>query len=472
MEREILYIKIARTIEEQIVNETLRIGDKLPSLRSLQQMYKVSLNTIKHAFYELESKSLIESRPRAGYFVSMASKRKVSLTEISEPLMNEKSNRVEELTRKIFEISLDRSIRQFSLGIPDDSLLPIAKLNKSMIKAMNSLVGSGTAYEPAQGNINLRRNVAKWSLVLEGKLGENDLVTTLGTMNALFYCLNAVTKRGDTIATESPVYFGILRLAHSMGLHVIELPTHPITGLELDALQSVIHKVKAVCLTANFSNPLGSLMPDENKRKLVDMLTYYNVPLIEDDLFGNLYFGGTRPKPCKFFDEAGIVMWCGGVSKTLAPGYRVGWVAPGKFKDNIIWQKLTQTISLPSLQQEAIADFLEYGRYDHHLRSFRNNLHSNCLKFQRAIEAYFPDNTKVSQPQGGYFLWMELDQQIDTAALLNLAIKQKISFVPGRMFTQHNQFNNCLRLNFALKWDAGVEHDLKRLGTFVKHVTR
>ncbi len=467
MAKEILYLKIAKTIEGQILSETLRIGDKLPSLRSVQKIYNISLNTAKQAFLELESKSLIESRPKSGYYVSNTFQRRFALPSISKPKLSQKENTPEKLTHKVFEALRNKEIRQFSLGVPEESLLPIAKLNKGMARAMRDIQGSGTGFEPAQGSVNLRRNIAKWSLVMEGKLAEDDIVTTLGTMNAIFYCLNAVTKPGDTIATESPVYFGILQLAKSMGLHVIELPTHPVTGVDLDALKKNIPKINAVCLITNFSNPLGSMMPDSNKRPLVEMLTHHNIPLIEDDLFGNLFFGEARPKPCKVFDEAGIVMWCGGVSKTLAPGYRVGWVAPGKFKDKIIWQKLVQTVAMPSIFQEVIADFMEHGRYDHHLRGLRQTLHTNCLKYQCAIEDYFPENTKISQPQGGMFVWLELDKRINTSEIFDIAIKQKISFAPGRLFTQHNQFNNCMRLNFALKWSHELESDLKRLGKIV-----
>ncbi|MGE9314195.1 PLP-dependent aminotransferase family protein [Niabella sp. CJ426] len=468
MARNTLYLKIAKIIEEQILSDTLRIGDRLPSLRSIQTLYNVSLNTATKAFVELESRSLIESRPRSGYFVSKTSKRKLSLPSVSKPKFSGKEKNPEDLFNKVFDTLRYKDIRQFSLGIPDQSLLPIAKLNKSVIKMTRSMEGCGTVIEPVQGSINLRRNIAKWSMVLEGKISEDDLVTTAGTMSAVFYCLRAVTQPGDYIATESPTYFGILRLAQSMGLNIIELPTHPVTGIDIAALEKVIHKIKACCLVNNFSNPLGSLMPDENKKQLVKLLTHHQVPLIEDDLFGNLYFGESRPKPCKAFDEEGIVMWCGGVSKTLAPGYRVSWVAPGKFKEHIIMQKLLQTVSMPSLYQEVIADFLEFGRYDHHLRMIRHTLHTNCLRFQRAIEEYFPANTRISQPQGGFFLWLELDPRIDTAGLFDTAIRQKLSFAPGRMFTQRNQFNNCMRLNFALQWDDRLEFDLKRLGKIVK----
>lgn len=469
MKKEVLYLKIAKVVEEQIASGTLKLGEKLPSIRSVQKLYNVSINTVKQAFLELESKSLIESRPRSGYFVSKTSQRKFSLPSVGKLNPKHSEQPSEDLISKVFDTLNSKDITQFSLGVPDKSLLPIAKLNKGIINAVRNLEDGGTSYEPVQGSINLRRTVAKWSLVLEGKLTEDDLVTTSGTMNAIFNCLMAVTSTGDTIAVESPAYFGILQIVKSLGLKAIEIPSHPITGVDLDEVKKVLPQLKACCFISNFSNPLGSLMPDEHKKELVKMLTEHNIPLIEDDIYGNLFFGTSRPKPCKAFDEAGIVMWCGSVSKTLAPGYRVGWVAPGKFKEKIIRQKLSQIVSTPSLYEEVIADFMEHGRYDHHLRTFRNKLYVNCLQFQRAIEDYFPDGTKISQPQGGFMLWLELDQRIDTAELYGRAIQKKISFAPGRMFTQYNQYNNCMRLNFALEWNNKVNSDLKRLGNIVKN---
>lgn len=469
MAREVLYQKIANTIEGQIASETLKIGDKLPSIRMVQKIYEVSLNTVKQAFLELESKSLIESRPKSGYYVSRSFNRRLAVPSVSTPKLSEKAYQPEDLINRVFDTLTDRSITRFSLGVADNSMVPIAKLNKSVIKVLRTMDDSATAYEPVQGSVNLRRNISKWSFVWGGQLVEDDIVTTSGALNAIFHCLLAVTKPGDCIAIESPIYFGILRMIQSMGLKIIELPTNPTTGIEIEALKKVIPKIKVCLLVSNFNNPMGSCMPDEHKREVVRMLAAHHVPLIEDDLYGDLYFGTSRPAPCKLYDEEGLVMWCGSFSKTLAPGYRVGWVAPGKFKDKIIRQKMLQTISNPPLQAEAIADFLEHGRYDHHLRTLRSKLYSNCLQYQRAVEDYFPDCTKISKPQGGFVLWLELDQCIDTATLYETAIKHKISFAPGRMFTQHNQFNNCMRLNFGLKWDKQLDFDLKKLGQIVKN---
>ncbi|WP_246101272.1 aminotransferase-like domain-containing protein [Pedobacter westerhofensis] len=469
MRKEALYLKISRIIEEQILSETLKIGDKLQSIRSVQKIYNVSLNTVKQAFLELESKSLIESRPKSGYYVSKISQRRFSLPSFSTLKSSDKENHPEDLISKVFNTLTDKNITQFSLGVPHQNLLPIAKLNKSLVKTLSTLSDGGTSYEPVAGNINLRRSIAKWSTVWEGKLNEDDIVTTSGTMNAIFNCLMAVTQPGDTVAIESPVYFGIIQIIKSLGLKAIEIPTHPVTGIDLDSLKTELPNINACCIISNFSNPLGCLMPDENKKELVRMLSEYDIPLIEDDLYGNLYFGSSSPKPCKAYDEAGIVMWCSSVSKTLAPGYRVGWVAPGKYKEKLIRQKFLQTISTPTLYQEVVADFMEHGRYDHHLRNFRKSLYANCLQYQRAIEDYFPDNTSISQPQGGFMLWLELDKRVDTAKLFDTALRQNISFAPGRMFTQHNQYDNCMRLNFALEWNDKLDKDLQRLGAMVKN---
>lgn len=469
MSKDVLYLKIANAVTEQIKSETLQFGDRLPSLRSAQKLYNVSLNTVKQAYMELESRSLVESRPKYGYYVSQTSQRKLALPSVAKMKVSEGENTPEDLIGKVFGTIAGTDVTQFALGIPGKSLLPVAQMKKCMINVMKGKHDSGTNYEPVQGSEKLRREIAKWSIVMEGKITEDDLVITSGAMNGVYNCLMAVTKPGDCVAVESPVYFGILQAIQLLGLKAVEIPTHPITGIDLDALKKVLPKLSACCFVVNYNNPLGFQMPDENKKELVKMLTEHNVPLVEDDVYGNIYFGAGRPKPCKFYDEAGIVMWVGSVSKTLAPGYRVGWVAPGKFKEKIIRQKLVQTVSSPSLFSDVIADFLEHGRYDHHLRMFRKKLYANYLQIQKSVTEYFPDNTKISEPKGGFMLWLELDKRICTEDLYDEAVSQKVNFAPGRMFSQYNQYQNCMRLNYALEWTDRVESDLEKLGKMIKN---
>lgn len=468
--QDLLYLTIARSIEQQIAKEVLKVGDKLPSIRVVCRQHGVSMGTAQSAYHELEKKSLIESRPQSGFYVSNSFKRKLEMPATSRP-----DNKINPGTPTgTFGNGYAQEIRKgtilFSRGAPAPELLPIAKLNKSVVKAIRELPGSGTTYESSEGNDNLRRQIAKWSFSWKGNLSEKDILTTSGCINAISHCLMALTQRGDSIAVESPCFYGILQLAQSLGLKVIELPTSPQTGIDLDALRSTVAKRKiTLCLfVSNFSNPLGSLMPDEHKKEAVKLLQQYNIPLIEDDLYGDLYFGNNRPACCKSFDESGMVLLCNSVSKTLAPGYRVGWVAPGRFYDQVSRIKSLNSLYCTTITHEVIASFLENGRYEAHLRKLRHTLHTNYLQFVRVINQHFPEGTKIGRPQGGLSLWVELAPHIDTGELYHAALSSKISISPGNLFTLQRQFTHHMRLSYGMQWSDSVEKGLQLLGKLTK----
>ncbi|MDH6253744.1 DNA-binding transcriptional MocR family regulator [Chryseobacterium sp. H1D6B] len=468
MSKEFLYTEITNGIASQIRGGALKAGDKLPSVRTLCQEHQISMNTAKRVFLELESQSLVESKPQSGYFVSKLLSVKLPLSEVSRPSLIANNNEPDELISKVYENMGKKDITFFSIGIPSGDLLPQAKLKKEIINATRELKEGGTEFEELQGNLKLRRIIALRSLPWGGNFNENDLVTTNGGMNALSFCLMALGKPGDTIAIESPCYPGILQLANGLGLRVLELPTHPTTGIEIDALKKAIPKINICLLIPNFNAPLGSCMSDENKKEVVRLLAENNIPLIEDDVYGDLYFGPNRPKCCKSFDKEGNVLYCSSISKTLAPGYRVGWIAPGKYKDKILKLKLLHATSSITIVNEAVANFLKTGRYEKHLHQLRRTLQNNYQNYVQTIAAYFPEGTKTSRPQGGLSLWVEFDKSIQTRALYNLAIKQNISIAPGRMFTLQDQFENCMRLCIGLPWSEDIQLKLKQLGNLAK----
>lgn len=465
-----VYLRIAGVIEKQILNRTLCTGDKLPSLRTICRQYGVSQNTALNAYHHLETKMLIETRPQSGYYVRYSGNRLLSVPKITQPSTIASYGDEELMISKVYGSLGERSSMALALGTPANELLPIAKLNKTLIEATRKLSGSGVTSDKVEGNERLRRQIARWAFAMECNLSHDDLIITNGCLNALSYCMMAVTQKGDTVAMESPVSFGMLQLAQALGVKVLELPTHPHTGVDLNAFEDVLKRkrVKASLLISNFSNPLGYCMPDSHKKKAVELSELYNVPLIENDINADIYFGQHRPKSCKTFDKSGIVFWCGSVSKSLAPGYRVGWVAPGQFKEKILRLKLSLAIASPSITQEVIAGFLETGRYENHLRKLRHTLHGNYLRLTNAITDYFPEGTLASQPQGGFVLWLELPGKINTTDLYERAIRQKISFAPGRIFTHQDQYNNCLRLNYGLVWDDQLDRSLQTLGKMAK----
>ncbi|GAA4467461.1 PLP-dependent aminotransferase family protein [Nemorincola caseinilytica] len=465
------YLLISGNIEQQIMSRVLKIGDKLPSVRMLSDQHEISVSTALQAYYHLEGKGLIESRPQSGYYVRFDPSRSPRKVEKSMPHQEIKTKEVETIIGEVYDDFVSPDVVRFSLSVPAPEILPLARLNKAMMQALRDLPANGTQYEQVQGNGLLRRQVARWSLEWGGHLQPDDIVTTAGCMNAIAYCLMAITKPGDTIAVESPVYFGTLRFARSIGLNVLELPTDPDTGVDPDDVKRALrnHNIKACFFVTNFSNPLGYCMPDEQKEAMVRLLSQHGVPLIEDDLYGDVYFGRSRPRSCKSFDEEGNVLWCSSISKTLAPGYRVGWVAPGKYLKQVKHLKLYHSITSPTAQQEAIASFLATGRYEHHLRKLRQTLHANSLRFIQAIGEYFPPGIKMSDPKGGFILWVELDKHIDTYQLYREAMQHKISIAPGAMFSLHDRYQNCLRLSYGMQWTPQVDRALRKLGELIRN---
>lgn len=466
------YIDVSDRIEKLIENGVLKVGDKLLSVRALSKEQGISLSTAFQSYYHLESKGLIEARPQSGYYVKFSREHILDLPKASEPPEDAVPVSVDEMISSVYHDLNNEKLIHFSLGVPSIDLLPAAKLNKSVTQAIRDSKTSCMQYEHIQGNVNLRRQIARQAFNWSGTPNEDDIVVTAGCVEALSLCIKATTKPGDAVAIESPTYFAIFQVMESHGLKVVEIPTDPITGIDLNYLEQAIPKfdIKACLFVNNFNNPLGSCMPDENKKHLVEMLAKKEIPLIEDDIYGEMYFGKNRPKTCKTYDKKGLVLHCSSFSKSLAPGYRIGWVIPGKFKEQIIRLKRMHTVATNTLSQAAIAHFLSNGRYELHLRHLRKALHTQSLRYIQAISEYFPDDTKMTRPQGGFALWLELNKKIDTYKLHKRALKQNIGIAPGQIFSSQARFENCLRLSYGEPWSTRIEDGIKTLGRLVKEM--
>ena len=465
-----LYLQVADGVEKMIADDILKIGDKLPSVRLLSEEYGISMGTAFQAYYHLEGKGLIESRPKSGYYVRFNFRRFPDLPKViqPEPISSEVS--VKETIASIYGDVASPIKMNFAIAVPDASLLPTAKINKSVIHALRKSKDHCIGYENTQGNIDLRKQIVKLAFNWGGKFKVDDIIVTSGCLEAINLCLRAVTQNGDTVAVESPNYFGIYQSLENMGLKVVEISSNPSTGLDIDCLEKSIDKfnIKACIVTPNFNNPSGSCMPEENKKRLVEVITKHNIALIEDDIYGELYFGRSRPRTCKYYDTKGLVMHCASLSKSLAPGYRIGWTIPGKFTEDVKQIKRISDISSPSLTQAAMAHFLGNGRYEYHLKNLRKALYTQYLKYTQAIIQYFPEGTKLSRPQGGFVLWVELPEKVNASKLRLEAMKHHISVVPGKIFSVRCNYNNFIRISFGKPWNEDMEYGLMMLGKMVK----
>jgi DNA-binding transcriptional MocR family regulator len=466
------YIEVAERIETLIQKKVMKVGDKLLSVRALSKEQGISLSTAFQAYYFLESKGLIEARPQSGYYIKYSPEHILHLPKVSDPIDEAVPVSVDEMINSVYiNLNSGENILNFSMAMPSIKLLPTAKLNKAVVQAIRESKSSCLNYEHIQGNASLRKQIARQAFNWGGTPSEDDIVVTAGAIEALSLCVKAITKPGDAVAIESPTYFAIFQVMESHGLNVVEIPTDPILGLDLDYLEQAIPRfdIKACLFVNNFNNPLGSCMPDDRKKRMVEMLAKKEIPLIEDDIYGELYFGKTRPKTCKSFDKKGLVLHCASFSKSLAPGYRVGWTIPGRFKDKVIRLKRMHTVSTNTLAQAAVANFLSNGRFELHLRHLRKALHTQSLRYIQAVSEYFPEDTCISRPQGGFTLWLEMNKKINAYKLHKRAVqKYNIGIAPGQIFSSQGLFENCFRLSYGEPWNDKIEEGIKTLGKMVR----
>ncbi|CAG9174713.1 HTH-type transcriptional regulator NorG [Cupriavidus pinatubonensis] len=461
------YEELAEDIAQSIHAGVLRLGDRLPSVRQASTGRGVSQSTVFQAYYLLEARGLIRARERSGYYVATGSRQLAPEAETpSAPVLESGPVDVSELVFKVLESTMRRDVVPFGSAFPSPLLFPMQRLAKTMATTVQKLDPWSSVDDLTPGNANLRRQIALRYLADGLTVQADEIVVTNGALEALNLCLMAVTRPGDAVVIESPTFYAALQALERCGLSAIEVPTHPREGMELGALEQALqrHRPKACWLMTNFQNPLGSLMPDAKKQALVELLARYEVPLIEDDVYGELYFGTRRPTPAKAFDKAGLVMHCASFSKCLAPGYRVGWAAPGRFARDVARLKLTTTLAGSAPAQVAIAAYLEKGGYDRHLRQLRHALMLRQDAVAQAVARHFPPGTRATRPAGGYFLWIELPEDTDTLALQQLALSHGISIAPGPIFSARHSFRNCLRLNYGHEWDKRAETALATLG--------
>jgi DNA-binding transcriptional MocR family regulator len=465
-----LYEELAEEIARQIAVNVLRPGDRLPSVRQTCKTRRLSPSTVFQAYYLLESRGVIRSIPRSGWFVNPPFSTQASEPATSTPPEGAHLVEITELVYGILSSAKFRQIVPFGSAFPSPLLFPLDDLRRALSSSTRKLDAWSTLDDLPPGNERLRRQIAKRYLMQGLEVGLDEIVLTQGAMDALNLCLEAVTRPGDAVVVESPCFYGALQALERLGLKAIEVPTQPREGVELSALSHILEtqRPKACWLMTNFQNPLGCTLPREKKRALVELLSHHEVPLIEDDVYGELYHDNDGPSSAKTFDRRGLVMHCSSFSKTLAPGYRVGWVAGGRFAQDVRRLKLMTSISGSVPTQAALAEYLQQGSYDRHLRHLRETLKRQKEALVASVTQHFPVGTRLTRPDGGYFIWVDMPwEAADVLVVYRAALSNRISIAPGPMFSNHGGFGNCLRLNFSHPWTPQTEKAIATLGRLV-----
>ncbi|OLO13038.1 GntR family transcriptional regulator [Chromohalobacter japonicus] len=464
------YQHLAEALESSILSGALHAGDRLPSIRAASISRNVSPTTVFKAYYLLEAKGLIRARDRSGFYVvGPESTRPPEIEMTSAPDERVFNVDVSDRVLQVLGATMRRDLVPLGSALPSPELYPIPRLSQVMASTLPKLSVWHTVDDLSPGSAQLRHAISLRYHADGMQVYADDLVVTNGALEALNICLGVVTQPGDAVIVESPTFYAALQALERNHLRAIEVSTHPRDGIDLEAMERAIQRYKpAACwLMTNFQNPLGSLMPEDKKRDLVALLQRYALPMIEDDVYGELYFDSRRPLPAKAFDQEGLIMHCSSFSKSLAPGWRVGWVAGGRYTQHIMRDKLSLSLSASAPAQVALSAYLSRSGFDRHLRTLRHRFEwqRNCML--QAITAHFPEGTRTTYPAGGYFLWVELPKCVDTSRLHQMALAEGISIAPGSIFSSHERFHHCLRLNYGHPWDERLQTGMEILGRLI-----
>lgn len=469
--KKFLYELIADEIELKIHQKAFKPGEKLPAIRELHNRLNKSITTISKAYEILELKGLITARDRSGYFVKVNTqynlKKPGKSRSDSAPKLIHRSGIVEEVLDSLG----DESKTQLGVAYISPKLFPISQYSKILKNLTHKEIRKTIVFDKPQGILSLRQQISLRYLNLVNSVGPEDIIITNGCTEALAICLMTLLQKGDIVAIEVPSFYGIFTILENMGIFVIEIPTDPEHGVDYDALKQEVEskEIKCCILNSNFQNPLGSLMSDEKKEKVVHLLNDHNIPLIEDDIYADLFFEKQRPFPLKYYDKKNLVLTCSSFSKTLAPGLRVGWIIPGKnFYNAILKVKSGMSISTSTLDQYILAKFIETGRYEKHLRRFRNMLRKQLHLVLDAISKYFPKGIRMVVPKGGFLLWIQLPKGVNSVDLYRKLLTKNIIILPGPVCSSSEGFEEYIRLSCGSPFDDAMENALKAIGKQIK----
>jgi DNA-binding transcriptional MocR family regulator len=438
------YLKLAKSFEHQLRSGALRVGDRLPSVRELRDAHRVSMATAVGCYLWLERQGYVRARPKSGFYVSRA--------PIPDGPVPAPTTRMKGPLPVRGHVEASHGVPGGALDLApatvSPALLPMNRLNRSLRLALSAFTDNAVRSEAPAGNLRLRRQLARLVFRQGGSCSPEDLVITSGVTEALNLAVRAVAKPGDVVAVESPGCFGILRALDALRMRAIEIPHVPDEGPDRRLLARAAEKydVKAVLLNVTCHNPTGDCVPDRAKEELVRFAATRGIALVEGDTFGELVFDGHRPRTLKAFDTTGIVLQCESLSHYVAPGFNVGWLFAGRWHAEVLRLKSFTNLGIATLPQLALAEFLESGGFEKHLKRLRVALWQSVEAARQEVLRTFPPGTRVSRPRGGFVLWIELPEGYAGEAVRRAAADAGVLILAGPVFSPTGQYARCIRI--------------------------
>ena len=373
--------------------------------------------------------------------------------------------------RELLKLTEQPEIISFAGGLPAPELFPIEEMKQVCLKVLDTDGRAALQYSPTEGYLPLRKIISERMKSSKVEVPAEDILITSGSQQGLEFSGKVFLDEGDTVICESPTYLGALNAFMSYVPNFVEVEMDQ-DGMKMDELEKALKanpNAKFIYTIPDFQNPSGITMSLERRKRIVELAVKYNIPIVEDNPYGELRFEGERLPAIKHFDTTGIVAFLGTFSKTFSPGLRVGWVAASpEVVRKYVLVKQGADLQCNSMSQRETAAFVQMFDIDKHISKIIEVYRRRRDLMIGTMEKEFPKNVKFTYPSGGLFTWVELPEGIDAADVLKLALEEKVAFVPGGSFYPNGGNENHFRLNYSCMPEDKIVEGITRLGKVLK----
>lgn len=476
-----LYQQICQSLRDAIVAGELAEGTRLPTERALARELGVNRTTVMNAYNELASEGLIEGHVGRGTLVRRSYRRMedpfyeeeapawlFGLASNEEVALGADAHVLSEIT----SIGERREIISLATAEPGLDLLPTALLQKVIAESLSEGRQNALGYCPVEGLQSLRRAIAMRMHRRGVAVDLQHVLILSGSTQGIGLIGRLLLRPGDEVVVEVPTYLGAIQTFRALGARVIGVPTDS-DGMRVDLLESILARrsPRLIYTLPTFQNPTGAVLSSERRRRLLLLARRYQIPILEDDPYGEIYFEGQEPQPLKALDTHGHVLYLSTFSKILAPGLRVAWLAgPEQMIERLSLHKQVFDLNTNALGQWAVSEILRRDLLDEHLETLRQHYRQKLDLTLQAIHDYWPAEVRVNRPAGGFHLWCRLPGDIRARTLLREAAQEQVAFVIGEPFHVDGGGQHAFRLSFAPPPDEQITEGIKRIGNAMRRI--
>ncbi len=470
-----LYRQICESLREAILSGRLAEGTRLPTERALAKELGVNRTTVMNAYNELASEGLIEGHVGRGTTVKRSylyaedeqpepdmPSWLFGLAEGEESVLGSDARVLSEMTAQ----DPQEEMISLAVGAPAYDLLPVEPIRQIIASRLANARQSALGYSPVEGLPELRRAIAARMRKRGAMVDAQNILILSGSTQGIGLIGRFLLNPGDEVVVEVPTYLGAVQAFRALGARVIGVPTDQ-EGMRVDLLELILARrtPRFIYTLPTFHNPTGSVLSLERRKRLLQLARRYQIPILEDDAYGEIYFGEKEPQPLKALDTHGHVLYLSTYSKILAPGLRVAWLAaPESVIERLALHKQIFDLNTNAISQWLVTELIQSDLLDVHLEQLRIRYRKKRDLMLNAIERFWPEGSRISQPQGGFNLWCRLPGDMRARTLLREAAQERATFVIGEPFHVDGGGQQYIRLTFAFPSERHIEEGIQRIG--------